>query len=108
MFLFSDRVAVRRADIKDSTYTRRRDWSTARTVFEGLAHVQPDRAFEARSPERETAQERLRVFLPWGTDVDSADRVEFDGRTYEVDGEPMEWNYGSIRHVRVRVWRVEH
>ncbi|MFD7336664.1 hypothetical protein ACFV98_11755 [Streptomyces violascens] len=99
---------VRRADIKDSAYTRRRDWAHARTVFEGLAHVQPDRVFEARSPERETAQERLNVFLPWGADVDSADRIEFDGRTYEVDGDPMEWNYGSIRHVRLRAWRVEH
>ncbi|MEV6551752.1 head-tail adaptor protein [Streptomyces sp. NPDC051597] len=99
---------IRRADIATSAYTKRRDWAHARTVFQGLAHVQPDRTSDTQPPERETAQERLRIFLPWGTDVDSADRIEIDGRTYEVDGSPMEWGYGSIRHVRVRVWGVEH
>ncbi|MFF4952850.1 head-tail adaptor protein [Streptomyces chattanoogensis] len=101
-------MIIYRADVEESSYTGRRDWLNSRKVFDGLAHVQPDRTFEARSPERETAQERLRIFLPWGTDVDSADRIRFEGRTYEVDGSPMHWNYGSIRHVRVRAWRVEH
>lgn len=107
--LFTDPVRIIRADItKDGPYAKKRDWKNSRTVFGGLACVQPDRAFEVRSPERETAQERLLVYLPAGTDVDSADRIEYHGLTYEVDGDPLEWRHLSLRHVRIRAWRVEH
>lgn len=75
-------------------------------VWSGRASVQPDRAFEVRSPARETAQERLIIFLPVEADVDSADRVIWRGLIYEVDGEPARWAQGSLRHVRIRVWRV--
>ncbi|MEV0445284.1 hypothetical protein AB0I84_07545 [Streptomyces spectabilis] len=105
---FHDPVVIRRAPLTASAYTNRRDWENARTLWSGLASVQPDRAFEVRSPERETAQERLVVYLPWGTPVDSTDRIVWDGRTFEVDGEPMRWQQGSLRHVRIRAWRAMH
>ncbi|MFI6684970.1 hypothetical protein [Streptomyces sp. NPDC050485] len=106
--LFTDPVQVWRAEVIESAYTKKRDWTNKKLVFEGLANTQPDRAFEVRSPERETAQERILIYLPHGTDVDSADRVFFGGHWFEVDGNPMEWTHRSLRHVRIRAWRVEH
>ncbi|MFM9367585.1 hypothetical protein [Streptomyces sp. Da 82-17] len=106
MKFFNDPVEIHSAPIVEGAYTRHRDWDNATKVWAGLANVQPERSFETRSPERETAQERLLVYLPWGTPVDAPDRLLIDGLWFEVDGEPMRWNYGSLRHVRIRAWRV--
>ncbi|WP_327377673.1 hypothetical protein OG393_29225 [Streptomyces sp. NBC_01216] len=106
--LFRDEVRILRAGLTETTYGKKRDWSRAVVVFKGLGNVQPDRSFEVRSPERETAQERVLVYLPYGADVNSADRLQFGSQLYEVDGVPMPWEHGSLRHVRVRAWRVEH
>ncbi|QLE71107.1 hypothetical protein FGW37_05365 [Streptomyces rectiverticillatus] len=108
MRLFSDPVAIFRADLVESAYTKRRQWEKPALVWAGLASVQPDRAFEDRSPARETAQERLIIYLPMSADVDSVDRITYDGKDYEVDGDPAEWAHGSLRHIRVRAWRVDH
>ncbi|RLV10225.1 hypothetical protein CTZ27_03120 [Streptomyces griseocarneus] len=70
--------------------------------------MQPDRGIKARSPERETVQERLRVYLPWAARVDSADRLRIEERWYEVDGEPLRWSAGRLQHVTVWAWRVQH
>ncbi|MFJ7901896.1 hypothetical protein ACIQ6V_15635 [Streptomyces sp. NPDC096198] len=48
------------------------------------------------------------MYLPAEADVDSADRIEYHGLTYEVDGDPLEWRHLSLQHVRIRAWRVEH
>ncbi|WP_424214787.1 hypothetical protein ACN20G_23465 [Streptomyces sp. BI20] len=116
VILAKDKVRVLKAPVVQSgPYTKSRDWGTAARGPWLAANVQPDRAFEVQSPERETSQERVLVFLPAGTDVDSADRIEVQEvtaastvRVYEVDGIPMRWNYTSQQHVRVRAWRVEH
>ncbi|MCY0923845.1 hypothetical protein OS965_37920 [Streptomyces sp. H27-G5] len=106
--LFNDEVLVLRAGLTDTAYGKKRDWAHASVVFKGLGNVQPDRSFEVRSPERETAQERILVYLPIGADVGSADRLRCGSQLYEVDGVPSPWEHGSLRHVRVRAWRVEH
>ncbi|MBB5123252.1 head-tail adaptor [Streptomyces eurocidicus] len=99
-------MEVHRAPLAPTAYTNHRDWQQAVRVWSGRASVQPDRSFEVRSPARETAQERLVLYLPAGADVDSADRVLWRGRWFEVDGEPARWTQGSLPHVRIRAWRV--
>lgn len=104
--LFPDLVEVRRAPLAATAYTNHRDWQQSVTVWSGRASVRPDRALEVRSLARETAQERLLIYLPPEADVDSADRITWRGQDYEVDGEPARWLQGSLRHIRIRVWRV--
>lgn len=108
MFAFPESVEVFRAEIVQETYTRKRDWGNAVRVWSGPADVQPDRIFEERSPERETAQERLMAYLPYGADVQSADRILYRDQWYEVDGPPLEWPHGSLRHTAVRMWKAEN
>ncbi|GAA0455799.1 hypothetical protein GCM10009544_18160 [Streptomyces stramineus] len=103
---FTESVEVHRAPLASTSYTNHRDWDQAVRAWTGPAHVQPDRSFEVRSPARETAQERLVIYLPPGADVDSADRVLWRHRWFEVDGEPARWMHGSLRHIRIRAWRV--
>ncbi|MEU5187001.1 hypothetical protein AB0G83_07575 [Streptomyces klenkii] len=104
--LFTESVEVHRAPLAATAYTNHRDWQQAVKTWSGRASVQPDRSFEVRSPARETAQERLLIYLPAGVDVDSADRVLWRRRWFEVDGEPARWTQGSLRHIRIRAWRV--
>ncbi|MCM1967798.1 head-tail adaptor protein [Streptomyces sp. G1] len=92
----------------ESNYTRRRDWTQARTIWAGRASVQPARASGAAGPDRETVQERVTVYLPPDAAVDSTDRLLWAGRTYDVDGVPMRWAHGSRRHTRVQGRRSEH
>lgn len=77
-------------------------------VWSGFGHVQPDRTVEARSPARETAQERLRVYLPFGVPLSSLDRIRYRDQIFEIDGEPMRWPHGGLRHTRAHVWRAMH
>ncbi|UQI44636.1 head-tail adaptor protein [Streptomyces sp. HU2014] len=105
---FADHVEVQRAEVVESSYSRRRDWTKARTIWAGRASVQPARASEVAGPDRETAQDRVIVYLPLDAAVDSTDRLLWGGRTYDVDGTPMRWTHGSLRHTRVQGRRSEH
>ncbi|GAA0406241.1 hypothetical protein [Streptomyces luteireticuli] len=108
MIRFTDAIEVHAAPLVADAYTRSRDWSKSRLVWAGRGHVQPDRTFEARSPERDTSQERLLVYLPADVPVSAVDRVRYRGTWWEVDGEPMRWPHGALRHTRIRAWRVRN
>lgn len=46
----------------------------------------------------------LLAYLPVSAEPDSADRVRYQGRWYEVLSEPQRWDRGALRHVVVRMW----
>jgi hypothetical protein len=48
---------------------------------------------------RDTIVSRWQLFAPDGTDLLATDRVEFQGATYEVDGEPQRWDFPPLSHV---------
>ncbi|WP_338781739.1 hypothetical protein [Streptomyces sp. DG1A-41] len=102
----TDPVEVWRAPTLTNAYTSRPDWNQAVKVWEGTASVQPYRAYESFSPDRDLSQERLTVFLPFGAVVASGDRVKLGDAFYEVDGEPERWGYTSRRHLKVSAWRA--
>lgn len=52
----------------------------------------------------------LTAYLPYGTDVDAADAIEINGRTYQVDGMPGSWSNpftGTQAGVEVALRRAE-
>ncbi|MGK5496388.1 hypothetical protein [Streptomyces sp. URMC 125] len=104
---FTELVSVHRVQKTEGVYAKR-DWTNAAVVWSGPASVQPDRAFEVRSPERDTSQIRLNVYLPPDADVLPTDRIRIAGEFYEVDGEPMPWRAGSLRHIQLKVWKVRN
>lgn len=74
------------------------DWSSAaETVVEGCS-VQPAPASEF-TVDRDSFITRYQVFAPASADVLAGDRVAWDGNTYDVDGDPLRWDAGSLSHI---------
>lgn len=48
------------------------------------------------------------AYVPEGTDVKAGDRIEFDGQTFEINGEPRKWT-GPMRtsHIQLNLTRWE-
>lgn len=97
MNVYADEVTVVRAPAAEGPYgSDDRDWSTAsRTVT--VATVQPLSSSED-TVEQERTVTRWRVFLPPDADVHAADRVEWDGVSYEVDGDVERWKRRGVLH----------
>lgn len=48
------------------------------------------------------------AFIPEGSDVQAGDRIEFDGNTYEINGEPKKWTGAYTRsHIQLNLVRWE-
>lgn len=80
------------------------DWTNAaRTVVDEL-EIQPETQAEDADATRVVMTGRWRVISAPGTapDVRARDRVEWDGLTYEVDGEIAYWpgpTPGAVHHI---------
>lgn len=108
MTQYDERIEVYRAADTEGAYTTKRDWTSPVLVLTSRASVQPHRNFEIRSPERDLAQERLHVYIPYTESIDDQDRVKWRGLWYEVDGPPDLWPYGSTRHTHIVIWRAKN
>lgn len=48
------------------------------------------------------------AFVPEGTDVQAGDHIEFDGDTFEINGEPRKWTGAFTRsHIQLNLIRWE-
>ena len=85
----------------------RRDWAQVTwTDLPGCA-VQPISGEETAAG-REFTATRVRLYAPGdGAGISAHSRVEYDGTTYEVDGEPARWRDGADRHVEAVLKRLE-
>lgn len=93
MILGSHSVVVRRATNAQDTYGNDTpDWSSATSTTVGGCSVQPQIGSEV-TVGRETVVSRWLLYAPDGTDLLATDRVEWDGGTYEVDGEVQRWDF---------------
>jgi hypothetical protein len=101
-------VEVYSASEIEGAYTVKRDWDHPVLVLASRAEVQPDRTFEMRSPDRDLAQERLHVYLPYTELVDDQHRVKLRGLWYQIDGPPQLWPDGSTRHTHLIIWRAKN
>ncbi|AYN57660.1 head-to-tail stopper [Arthrobacter phage Kepler] len=95
-------TVVRPAWVTDGRGVRKPDYgdAAARTVVPGCS-VQPGASPELVQPGRTTATIRFTVLAPPSVVVESADGVEYRGRLYAVDGEPLPWESptGALDHV---------
>lgn len=75
------------------------DWPNAtRTPVEDCA-VEPTAAPELVEPGRNAIVTRYLLRTPAGTALDAVDHVEWRGRTFEVDGDPLVWATGALDRV---------
>jgi len=82
------------------------DWENAtRTDVEGCS-VQPAPSDEF-TIDRNTFISRWQVYAPSSIDVSPDDRVEWNGNTYDVDGDVLRWEFGHLSHVVLNLQRSQ-
>ncbi len=96
-----DAVTVSRAPLVEVRGSMVPDWDHPTTYALTGCNVQPSstsRDFEGRALQTD---ESMTLFAPAGCGIEAGDRIGFDGRTYEVDGEPQARRSptGRIDHV---------
>ena len=95
-------VAVKRAPMVADGYRAERDWTQARThTVAGCALVRPSTSTDFNDPSRVRAIDML-LLAPPGADIAEGDRVSIGGKTFEIDGVPIQRQSptGAVDHVR--------
>jgi hypothetical protein len=82
------------------------DW-TSSTATASPAWVQP-RTTSEENANRSAVLRGMLAFLPPGVSIRAHDRLAWDGRTYEVNGEPATlWNPSGPHHIEAPLTLVE-
>jgi hypothetical protein len=109
--LTAQSVTVVRAPLAGTRYGggQTRDWDAAtRTVVDRVS-VQPGGGTEDVR-DRDMSVSSWTLYTARGQDIDllATDRVEVDGRTLQVDGDPNRWPApgGGVHHVEARLKEV--
>lgn len=107
-----DRLLVREVEIlrptvtKDARGDERETWPTSGTVERAWVSP-PLTADEQHQPGRNPSTTVRRIRLRAGVDLTGRDRVRFDGRTWQVDGEPTRaWTPRGEHHVSAEIVEV--
>ena len=87
------------------------DWDTATRVTYGAVNVQPNTQVETVNEQRQLVIIGWRVQTDEGTDVDitAADRIEWDDKVLQVDGDVARWPdplAGGVHHVEFTMKRA--
>jgi len=101
-----DTITRLRAPLVSAGYgNSSRNWAAA-TETDFLVHWSTKSVNEVIGDEAKTIT-RGKIFGDHTLDLESTDRVVFDGDTYEVDGDVMRsYRQGQLHHVRAMLRRV--
>lgn len=108
MKLGPHRVVVVRAGEAPGDYGNRTqaDWGNATEATVDGCSVQPVPAPEF-SADRSTALTRWQVWAPATADVRATDRIVWNDNTYDVDGDPLHYDFGAMGHLVINLRRSE-
>ncbi len=84
------------------------DWTdTTKTTVTGCS-VQPASTSLSQDGRVLGINDGWTAYVPEGTDVKAGDRIDFDGESYAINGEPRKWT-GSSRtsHIQLNLVRWE-
>lgn len=89
-----------------------RDWDNATRTDIVDCMVQPfpmaEKIAYERTIDREFARTAFRVWCPAGTDVTSSDKIEYEGKTYEVFGGSGTWkDHRGVPHHSQFIMRLK-
>jgi head-tail adaptor len=87
---------LRPAPVGDGYGNNRPDWTSPATVTLP-AEVQPMSGDEDLADQNRTTT-RWRLFLNAGADIVATDRIRWDGRLFEVDGDVERWKRRGVEH----------
>ena len=83
------------------------DWSSPSSWVVSNCSVQPASTGLSQDGRVLGISEGYTVYLPPGTDVRAGDRIEFEGDTYTILGEPKLWvsATGRVSHIQLSIER---
>ena len=83
------------------------DWSSPSSWVVSNCSVQPASTGLSQDGRVLGISEGYTVYLPSGTDVQAGDRIEFEGDTYTILGEPKTWvsATGRVSHIQLSIER---
>lgn len=76
------------------------DWVSVRRTTVTSCRLSPNPEGEARGEGRPGIVTGHTLYLPPGSTIVAADRVEARGATWEVDGDPAVWANGTVANLR--------
>lgn len=98
------RAARRQADYGNATEL---DWDAATRKQSDGWSVQPAPSDEF-TIDRDTFTTRWLAYGPPDVDVSAFDRIEWQGDSYDIDGDVLRWDFGSLAHVVINLRRSEN
>lgn len=110
---FRDEIVVLRPGTRTDRYGDTDiDWSTATETTVPRCKVNPVAGGpedQGRLDDREALTRRWALAAPPTADILATDRIRWDGRLYEVEGEPLRWRspLGTVDHLYVQLVLVE-
>ena len=78
------------------------DWTNTTTTAVSGCSVQPATTSLSQDGRVLGTADGWTAYLPEGTDVKAGDHIEFDGNTYEINGEPRKW-IGPMRTSNIQL-----
>ena len=103
----NQRVVLLRPTTTTSRGSTVYDWSDPETIEVNNCSVQPASTGLSQDGRVLGINEGFTVYLPPDTDVRAEDRVEFEGKTYIINGEPKPWMSatGRVSHIQLSIER---
>lgn len=84
------------------------DWADTTTTTVTGCSVQPASTSLSQDGRVLGINDSWTAYVPEGTDVKAGDHIEFDGETYEINGEPRKWTGPSrTSHIQLNLVRWE-
>ena len=84
------------------------DWTKPDALTITGCHVQPATTSLTQDGRVAGIMDGMTVYAPAGADIKAGDRIVFDGETYEIQGDPLQWPGAvALDHIQlnVRRWR---
>ena len=108
MILGPHTITVLRAERVESDYGTGTslDWDRATSTEVPGCSVQPAPSTEF-TVDRDLFITRYQVFVPPSADVRAGDRIAWNGEVFDVDGDVLRWEFGSLSHQVINLRRSD-
>lgn len=104
---FRDTVTRLRAGTRESRGSVIPDWSNPDELAIPNCSLQPATTSLSQDGRVLGISDGQTLYAPADADVLAGDRISFDGKTYEVDGDPRDWRSasGGLDHLTINLRR---
>lgn len=104
-----DTVTRLRSTVTIERGTTYPDWTNASTVAISGCSMQPAGTSLSQDGRIQGITDGYTCYMPPGSDVMAGDRIQYNGNTYTINGEPRIWNSptGSVSNIVLNLERWE-